>query len=766
MKISSKYLLFSLALLSLSHLSQAQTLRGTVRDAATGTVLAGANLLLSAERDTARRFVTTDTTGEYIFQNLHPGYYRINVTYGGYRPMILREINIAGGKETLLDIAYDQNIDLPLLTVVNASSRRQPQPLSEIPLTREQTLRFPATFFDPARLAMAYPGVMNNDDQANGLSIRGNSPAFVRWRLEGVDIVNPNHLPNAGTLSDRPVAAGGGVLMFSAQMLDNSSLLTGNFPAGYGDALSGMMDMHLRRGNNRQHEFTAQAGLIGLDLAAEGPLWRSRGISYSVNYRYSTVGLLGEMGINFGDEKINFQDLSFHVSVPTRRGGELAAFALFGSSKNIFTHKSDSAAIKAYKDLFDIDFTSDTRITGLTWRQNIGEKTHLSAAAAWSEQTNERSSQPFLPESGQRQKDRSNEDVQSYSLTITHLIRKRFRLEGGANYVFRDYKYHIERNTDAIDQLYQTESIQPWTNLKWTSRNEKTTLSGGLHGMWWLQNGFTPEPRFFVTQRLGERHAITGSWGRFSQIPAWWQGERLLTADHTGLRYTWRPSQAWTWRGELFFQNIGHAPAISYPDGLVSALNESEAPVPYVFDNQSTSKGRNYGLELSAERLLAQGWFLLANTTLFKAETQNENGPWQPSRWAVNNVVNLTAGKEWQRSGSGSKTKFFGISGRAVWAGGFRAMPLDENASAFEQTTVYSAADGFSIRQPDFFRLDLRIYWKRSLGDRRNSTFAMDFQNATMQENTAYRYYDPFTKQVETKNQLGLIPNISWRLEF
>lgn len=764
--LSGRKSLTFIVILFAFNIIQAQTLRGTVRDGSVGEVLVGATLKLTAAADTMLRSTATDVSGNYVFQDLRPGYYTLEVSYGGFRPMVIREISIAGGKETLLHIAYNQDVNLPLLTIVNASGNRPAQPLGEIPLTREQTLRFPATFFDPARLAMAYPGVVNNDDQANGLSIRGNSPAFMRWRLEGVDIVNPNHLPNAGTLSDRPVASSGGVLMFSAQMLDNSALLTGNFPTGYGDALAGIMDMNLRRGNNRRHEFTAQAGLIGFDVAAEGPLWRDKGISYSVNYRYSFVGLLGEMGINFGDEKINFQDLAVHVSAPTGSGGEIAAFALFGGSKNIFRHKADSAEIEAFKDLFDIDFTSDTRIAGLSWRQNIGAKTNIRAATAWSGQINDRISRPFQTELGKFQRDRTDENIQSYALSITHLLGQRLRLEGGANYVLRDYQYRFERDVNTVDLDYQAESFQPWTNLKWTTPNEKTTLSAGLHGMWWLQNGFTSEPRFSVTHRLGRDHAITGSWGRFSQIPAWWQGETLIVAEHSGLRYTWRLSPTWTLRSEVFFQKIDNAPAIPYPDRYVSALAENEAAIPYVFETQTGSKGRNYGIELGAERLLANGWFMLANATVLKARTRLNGGDWEESRWDIGRVANLTVGREWQRMDGGPKAKFFGISGRAVWSGGFRAMPVDAIASADTETTVYNAAGGFSIKQPDFFRLDLRVYWKRSLGNRRNSTFAMDFQNATMQKNTAYQYFDHFTQSVETKYQLGLIPNISWRLEF
>ncbi|MFN8302827.1 MAG: hypothetical protein U0U46_10060 [Saprospiraceae bacterium] len=42
----------------------------------------------------------------------------------------------------------------------------------------------------------------------------------------------------------------------------------------------------------------------------------------------------------------------------------------------------------------------------------------------------------------------------------------------------------------------------------------------------------------------------------------------------------------------------------------------------------------------------------------------------------------------------------------------------------------------------------------------------MDFQNMTMQQNIAYYFYDSWTQKIETKHQLGLVPNLSWRLEF
>ena len=100
--------------------------------------------------------------------------------------------------------------------------------------------------------------------------------------MEGVDIPNPNHYSNAGS-------SGGGISILSAQLLSNSDFVTGAFAAEYGNALSGVFDLKLRKGNNERKEYTLQAGLLGLNVAAEGPIAPFYKGSYLINYRYSTL---------------------------------------------------------------------------------------------------------------------------------------------------------------------------------------------------------------------------------------------------------------------------------------------------------------------------------------------------------------------------------------------------------------------------------------------------------------------------------------------
>ena len=178
--------------------------------------------------------------------------------------------------------------------------------------------------------------------------------------------MNPIHLSNAGTFSDQLSSSGGGTIILSSQLLDNSTFSTGAFGANYGNSLSGVFDMNLRAGNDEHAEYTLQAGLIGVDLSAEGPISRKSGSSYLVNYRYSFTGLLGALGVTFGGEDIRYQDLAFNLRFPTEKAGTFTVFGMGGRSSNVFTGLRDDSTRIENKERFDIDFTSDMGAIGVT----------------------------------------------------------------------------------------------------------------------------------------------------------------------------------------------------------------------------------------------------------------------------------------------------------------------------------------------------------------------------------------------------------------
>ncbi|HEY0108805.1 MAG TPA: carboxypeptidase regulatory-like domain-containing protein, partial [Fibrella sp.] len=263
-----------------------QTIRGTVVDQSLQTPLPGATVVVLGT--SPLKGTSTEASGQFRLSQVPVGRQTLQISVVGYKPATLQNISVDAGKELVLTIALEEAVG-QLAEVTVKPTIEKDKPLNEMAAVSartfsvEETQKFAAAINDPARMATAYAGVVGADDGGNSIVIRGNAPNGLLWRMEGVEIPNPNHFSDLGT-------AGGGISILSAQLLANSDFLTGAFPAEYGNALSGVFDLRLRRGNNAKREYTVQAGVLGLDVAAEGPISKGYNGSFLVNYRYSTLG--------------------------------------------------------------------------------------------------------------------------------------------------------------------------------------------------------------------------------------------------------------------------------------------------------------------------------------------------------------------------------------------------------------------------------------------------------------------------------------------
>jgi hypothetical protein len=275
------FLLFFLLLLSGIKLQAQdiplQQLRGVVIDQVLSVTVQGASVTLPL----LNRSVVTNEKGEFRFNKVPVGVQQLLISSVGYKEAILENITINAGKETVLTISLENSVKTNEAITVKAASRKN-KPLNDMSavsaraFTVEETQKYAAAVSDPLRMATGFPGVMVADDGNNNIIIRGNSPTGLLWRMEGIDIPNPNHFSSTGS-------SGGGISILSTQLLSNSDFVTSAFAPEYGNALSGVFDLKLRKGNNEKKEYTLQAGLLGLNVAAEGPFSRSYDGSWLVN---------------------------------------------------------------------------------------------------------------------------------------------------------------------------------------------------------------------------------------------------------------------------------------------------------------------------------------------------------------------------------------------------------------------------------------------------------------------------------------------------
>jgi len=760
-----KKILLTLAYLTFTFCAfsqQTQTIRGRISDAQSHSPVESATVSIAGTGKT----VQTDNQGNFTFTEVSLGRLELLVTSVGYAPQTIKELLLESSKELVLEIALTPSLtNLNEISVKAASPNLSGAMTSLNTITMEQVQRFPATFLDPARLAFSFAGVANTNDQANGMAIRGNSPNGMQWRLEGVEIVNPNHLSNAGTFGDRATQTGGGTNILSAQLLGSMNFLTGAFPAEYGNALSGIMDMRFRKGNNQKYEHTVQAGLVGVDIASEGPLNRQKGSSYLINYRYSFTGLLGLMGIDFGGESITFQDLSLKLNFPTKRLGEISVFAMGGNSSNIFKSDPDATTWESEKDLQNITFKSKMGVAGISQSKNLNKNWNLKNVLVISGLLNSRLSSGLKPKA---EIDSTAKDIFSYSGMIVGKLKNSATLKAG---LFLSFKYDSFYNNYMLASGSGT-VIQPFVSLN-KSIKDKVDISLGIHNMnYSLSRTSSIEPRVSARVKVNKKQDLSVSYGLHSQLSGvqfFTTTENLkpIKSNHFVLQHIINLNSNSFFKSELYFQQIfdvveGYNPISSVPSlSYYSTLNDVESSPLQSKTYINKGKGRNFGIELTYQKYLSKGFFALINTTLYKAQFLAFDDKYYETRFSGNHIVNLTLGKEWART----KSRILGINGRVVWLGGFRDYNIDLAKSEQNQTTSFDYTRPLTVKNPDYFRPDLRVYFKRSR-TKFSRTLSVDLQNVAGYKNVAFSYYDTYQKKVITKYQMGLVPMLNYRIEF
>lgn len=761
-----------------------QTIRGTIKDKASGTTLPGA--IVAVIDVNPPMGTTTDMDGNFKLTNVPIGAHTLKITFTGYKEIIWPNVNVNSGKELVLNPEMEEDIRTVQEVVITAEEKKN-QPLNTMAsvsartFSVEETQKFAAAVNDPGRMVTSFAGVVSADDGNNNVSIRGNSPTGLLWRMEGVVIPNPNHFAQAA-------GSGGGISILSAQLLDNSDFFTGAFPAEYGNALGGVFDLRIRKGNNEKHEYTAQAGFLGLNFAAEGPLSARRRGSYLVNYRYSTLSLLQAGGLNIGGAVTNFQDVSWNFHLPTTKAGTFSVFGFIGLSDQRQNAKRDSSTWENGFNAHDQKFYSNTGSLSVKHVINLSQKTYWQNSITMGGHlqgfTANKLMEAYRPEFRYREAF-INKRVM-YASVLNHKWNAKNSVRAGVYYT--QFLYNLENTFfDESERLVKTPlDIDGTTGLaqafaQWKFRaSERLTTNLGVHSMYLARNGsYTIEPRAGVQYALTERSKLTGGYGLHSQMQSLgvllaqvknadgtvrYPNDRLgfNKAHHLVLGYEYNISKWMYAKTEVYYQWLYNIAIGASPGSTFSTLNVTDAYVPDPMSNNG--KGRNYGVEFTLEQFTRNGLYFLWSNSLYNSEYLAQDGVWRKTRFNAGYSSVFTAGKEWA-VGNADKHKTFSVNVRSVFMGGMRRTPIDVEASRQSGEEVQISALAYSIRNRDYFRTDLRLALKRNR-TRTTTTISIDFQNVTNRVNEGGQYFDVQSGQVKSWNQTPLIPVFNYRIDF
>lgn len=642
----------------------------------------------------------------------------------------------------------------------------------------EETRKFAAAVNDPARMVTSYAGVVSGDDGNNAISIRGNSPYGLQWRMEGVEIPNPNHFANVGT-------SGGGISILSSQLLTNSDFLTGAFPAEYGNALAGVFDLNLRKGNNEKREYTVQAGFLGTDIAAEGPFSKKYRGSYLINYRYSTLSILNKVGIKVGQGITNFQDLSYNIFLPTKRLGNFSLFGFGGLSDQNQNAKKDSLQWTEEYLRYNQNYFSNTGAAGLKHALTYGQKTFVQSAIVFSGNDNGYED-ARLDDSYDAQFNYKRNFVNkkmTMSTVANHKFSARHSIRSGIyrnQYYFSLRERYLDRETNLIKIPLDVRSqVSTWQLFsQWNFRvTEKFTLNSGLHFLKLTNNKSSSlEPRVSVKYEITERQSISFGYGLHSQMqPIGVYRAQVIQGDGTFLSpnqnlgfnkshhfvaaYDRAISKHLRVKAEAYYQHLFNVAVKNDPASAISTLVSEEGYITDPLVNKGV--GRNYGLELTAEHFFYNNFYFLLSSSLYSSKYKALDEVWRNSRFNAKHALSFTAGKEFKWE----KSRTFGVNIRTTYTGGFWTTPIDFVKSAQLKETKYIESLAFTEQLPDYFRTDLRFSLKRNR-PKSTSTLALDIQNATNHSNLGGRYYDSTAGKIRNWYQLPILPVLSYRIEF
>lgn len=773
-------LLVILTSLAMAQQPLTQTIRGRMVDTDTKAPLPGATILIMNSDPVIG--TTTDMDGYYELPKVPVGKVDVLVRFLGYEEQIIPGVVVSSGKEVQLNLELREAFEQ--MDVVDVTpDKRSKEELTEMSLVSsttfsvEEASRAPGTFHDPARMASTFAGVATDPQGNNDIIVRGNSPKGIQWRLDGIEIPNPNHFADEG-------ATGGAINALNSDMLSNSNFYTGAFAPEFGNAYSGIMDLELRTGNKAKHEFSLTASTLGLEASAEGPFQKGKRGSYLVNYRYSTLTLLDKMGIlSFGGVP-QYQDGIFKIHLPTKNAGVFSIFGM-GAYSKILDQTEDEDGLVYDK----FSFQSFMGVVGVKHAYPISTSTFISTDYSFSINGN-------INDGEEREDEESayyayySDNMKRYTnaanIALTHKFNARHVLKAGVGYRLYSFNYRSawpnDGETDLVTRLDEKGNaslLNAYVSWKYRITRNLQMVSGVHYQQFLMNNAFTIEPRISARWQVTEKQSLFAGVGMHSKLEpltsyysivyngageATYPNKELkfMKAVHYVLGYEFNFLPDFRIKTELYYQQLFHVPVENDPTSSYALLNSSGYFSDVELVNEGT--GRNYGLELTLEKFFTKQYYFTFTTSLYESKYTALDNVERDTRFNGNFSINAIGGKEFN-VGKKEKHRLIGMTARVTFSGKNHYTPVllaesvDAGYQVLDTDNPYSAAGDY------FFKLNMGIYYKRDL-KRVSHSVKIDVENLTNYQAKIGEYYNSRTGKIENLTQLSILPELRYTLNF
>ena len=802
-------LILSLFLIVNYSLSQVRTqnIRGKVVDIDTKTPLIGAKVKILNSTDKLYA-AACNYNGDYTIYNVPIGKHELEFSFMSYSSKVVTVI-VNSGKEPIINIEMEETGIIGKEIVVTL--REKGEAINEMATVSAQsfsiaeTNRYAGSRGDPARMMSNFAGAQGTDDSRNDLVIRGNSPAGILYKVEGIDIPNPNHFAISGS-------GGGPVSILNNKFLSNSDFFMSAFPAEYGNSTSGVFDLKLRNGNNNLHEFSGQFGFLGIEAQVEGPISKKSGSSYLIGGRYSTFSLLKSMGISIGTDAVPvYGDGAFKFNFPLKKGGSLALFGMGGASEiAIVISDQKTPAQDAFGDQDrDQYFGTSMYVGGLIYKKPISSKAFIKSTLAISQES-QHAYHDYID------RDLNTDSTYTYNakphnmmgyvfdinkamayFSVNYKINKQHLIKYGVNADIYGFKMLDSVKTDITD--VNASSIIRWDYIstspeillqpfiQWRYKlSKKLIVNAGLHSQYFsVSNSLSAiEPRIGVKYNLNGNNTLAFGSGLHSQTQPMYtyfyhkldqNNEKVYhnkdmgfsKSIHTVLSYNLKLNKSMKFKTEAYFQHLYEVP-VEVQSSAFSLVNQGSGFARFFPDSlKNTGTAQNYGIEFTLEKFFAKSFFFMSSVSLYQSTYKGSDNIERSTDYNGNYIINGLFGKEFTLGKKGNQTLSLGV--KITYAGGKRYSYVDTVATNAQKEIIFLDEGYNTIRFRDYFRLDFKINYVLNTA-KVTHEFGLDIINATMYENAAGLTYVPNpnkpSEPYQTRKQLGFLPLFYYKIDF
>lgn len=788
-----KYL-FGCILLLTNYYSNAQlvqTVKGNVLDKDSKQSIVG-SVIVMTDDSTNKTAIISDIDGNYVLNNIPVGKHNFICKMIGYSSVALQNVLVTSGKQVVLNFELETNLkqlkEIKITAYDKKSAINEMASVSARTFDIQETERYAGSRQDPARMASNFAGVSGTDDSRNDIVVRGNSPLGVLWRIDDIDIFNPNHF-------NIPGSTGGPVSIINNKTLANSDFFTGAFPAEYGNSTSSVFDLKLKNGNKDKYEGTFQFGVMGAEIGLEGPISKKQKSSFVVAYRYATLDWLNSLHIPIGTNSIpKYQDATIKLNFPISKKGTITLFGLGGKSNiDLIVSKFTTPPTEAYgENDRDQYFKSNMGVIGASYLHKISKSAYSKLVISKQYQMVDANHIRIYRNSDY--KIDSTKSILGYNFSTgknsaAWFINKKignqhtFKIGVNAEQYLIQLKDSIREFTNNWQNRWNYNGnaflIQPYIQYKFKI-SDSLILTAGIHSQIFTlnKNSKSIEPRLGIKKILKHNQSISFGTGLHSQLqPLYTYFYHYPTKPasethninmgftkslHFVLSYDKVLNKNLRIKSEVYYQHLFNVPIENKAGSSFSLLNMGsgfERFFPDTLVNKGT--GKNYGIEFTLEKFFSKGFYYMLTGSLYNSKATGNDGIERNTDFNGNFVINALGGYEKALT----KKSTFTTGAKITYGGGKRYSDYDlAKSKAFGDGVIVEASRNI-YQTKEYFRADLK------LGIRINAKkvaheVAIDIVNIFNTRNILGFTYIPDKNILEKKYQLGFLPLFYYKVDF